>query len=89
MRGGHGLRAETGTSVQGGHRHDAFGPSSGSALPKIIGVLVAIGVLRAVLGNVRRHAGTSDWHERRHEAIAKLHRELHREDAERAAADPA
>jgi hypothetical protein len=75
--------------MHGGHRSAAYGPRSGSALPRIIGVLLAIGVLRAVMGHVRRHARTSDWHGRRREAIGELHRELHRRDADRSTVDPA
>ena len=55
--------------------------SHGSMLPKIIGVLIVIGLVRAVIGKGRHHGGPSAWRERRREAIAQLHRELHAEDA--------
>jgi hypothetical protein len=50
-------------------------------LPKIIGVLLVIGLVRALIGMGRHHGGPSAWHERRREAIARLHRELHAQDA--------
>ncbi|MGH2358267.1 MAG: hypothetical protein ACRDGJ_09675 [Candidatus Limnocylindria bacterium] len=50
-------------------------------LPKIIGILVLIGLLRAVISKSLRHGGPGGWRERRREAIAELHRELHRQDA--------
>ena len=55
------------------------GGSVGSMLPKLIGILVAMAVLRNVVGGVKRHQGGSGW-SRRREAIAELHRELHAGD---------
>ena len=40
-----------------------------------------IGLVRALIGKGRHHGGPSAWRERRREAIAQLHRELHAEDA--------
>ena len=48
-------------------------------LPKLIGILVAMAVVRNVVGGVKRHQGGSGW-SRRREAIAELHRELHASD---------
>ncbi|HEY6608425.1 MAG TPA: hypothetical protein VI277_04435 [Candidatus Limnocylindria bacterium] len=56
------------------------GPSMGAAIPKLIAVLVAIGVVRSVVGAKRHHGEGSRWNRRR-EAIAQLHRELHAADA--------
>ena len=61
------------------------GGSIGSMLPKLIGILVAMAVVRNVVGGVKRHQGGSGW-SRRREAIAELHRELHAGDT---AAQPA
>ncbi len=61
------------------------GGSIGSMLPKLIGILVAMAVIRNVVGGVKRHQGGSGW-SRRREAIAELHRELHAGDT---AAQPA
>jgi len=57
------------------------GAGSGSVIPKIIGVLLAIGLLRAIASHRSRHAGPDGWRDRRREAIAKLHRQLHEEEA--------
>ena len=65
-----------------GRDRDAEGRGShGSVLPKIIGVLIVIGLVRAVIGKGRHHGGPSAWRERRRDAIAQLHRELHAQDA--------
>ena len=61
------------------------GGSLGSMLPKLIGILAAMAVIRSVVGGVKRHQGGSGW-SRRREAIAELHRELHAGDT---AAEPA
>ena len=56
-----------------------------SALPKVIGVIVAVGLIRMLASHRRGHDGGT-WRERRLEMIADMHRELHRqEDVE---ADP-
>ena len=52
------------------------GGSTGSMLPKVIGILVAMAVIRTVVGAKRHHGGSSGW-SRRREAIAEFHRELH------------
>lgn len=56
------------------------GGSIGSMLPKLIGILVAMAVIRTVMGAKRHHGGSSRWTGRR-EAIAEFHRDLHAEDA--------
>jgi hypothetical protein len=53
----------------------------GSAVPKIIGVLIAVGLLRAIVGHRRRHGGPDGWRDRRRVMIATLHRQLHEEEA--------
>jgi len=57
------------------------GAGSSAVVPKIVGVLVALMVVRVLLKVGKRTAGSTEWRERRHEAIAKLHRELHAADA--------
>jgi hypothetical protein len=59
-----------------GPRH---GQVTGSFLPRIFGLLVAMALVRTVLGVARRHGGAPGRGGRR-EAIAKLHRELHERD---------
>jgi hypothetical protein len=59
-----------------GPRH---GQMTGSVIPRILGLLVAMALVRTVLGAVRRHGGSSRRGGHR-EAIAKLHRELHERD---------
>jgi hypothetical protein len=75
--------AESGRSIRGSF-YPGDGPrggtSIGSVLPKLIGILVAMAVIRNVVGAKRHHAGSSRW-SRRREAIAEFHRELHAEDA--------
>jgi hypothetical protein len=53
------------------------GEGSGSVLPKVIGVVVAIGLIRLLVSHKRGHDGGS-WRDRRREMIAEVHRELHR-----------
>ena len=55
------------------------GGSIGAILPKVIGVMVAMAVVRTVIASAKHHGGSSRWGRRR-EAIAELHRELHAED---------
>ena len=55
------------------------GGSIGSVVPKLIAVLVAVAVIRNVVGAKRHHSGGSRW-SRRREAIAEFHRELHAQD---------
>ena len=62
-------------------RTAGHGGSMESVLPKVIGLLLAIGLIKVVIGHGRRHGGSSDWRERRRAAIAEFHRELHAEDA--------
>lgn len=60
----------------------AGGAGFASPLPKILGVLLAVVVLRTLARAAGRHGhgGSSGW-SRRREAIAELHRELHAQDA--------
>ena len=51
--------------------------SIGAVLPKLIGLLVVMAVIR----KVARHHGGSSGGSRRREAIAEFHRELHAGDA--------
>lgn len=53
--------------------------SMGAAIPKLILIVVAIGVVRSIAGAKRHHREGSPW-SRRREAIAQLHRELHAGD---------
>ena len=55
------------------------GSGAASAVPKIIGVLLALGLLRAIVGHRGRHGGREALRQRRHEAIADFHRRLHDE----------
>jgi len=55
------------------HRH-------GSAVPKLLAIVMAA-MLMKVLARVSRQAGSPKWRERRHAAIADIHRRLHEEDA--------
>jgi hypothetical protein len=57
------------------------GGSIGTMLPKLLAILVAVAVIRNVVGGVKRHHGGSSGWSRRREAIAELHRELHAGDA--------
>ena len=57
----------------------AGGGSIGAILPKVIGVMVAMAVVRTVIASAKHHGGSSRWGRRR-EAIAELHRELHAQD---------
>ena len=56
------------------------GGSIGSVVPKLVAILVAMAVIRTVVGAKRHHGGPS-MRSRRREAIAEFHRELHVEDA--------
>jgi hypothetical protein len=55
------------------HRH-------GSAVPKVLAIVMAV-MLMKVLARVSRQAGSPQWRERRHAAIADLHRRLHEDEA--------
>ena len=55
------------------------GEGGGSVLPKVIGVVVAIGLIRMIASHKRGHGG-SGWADRRREMIAEVHRELHRQE---------
>lgn len=64
------------------------GGSIGSALPKLLAILVAMAVVRTVVGAKRGHRGSGRWG-RRQEAIAQFHRELHtRDEAAEVTAQP-
>lgn len=54
--------------------------SVASVLPKLLAILVAMAVVRNVVGAKRRHGGSSGT-SRRREAIAQFHRELHADEA--------
>jgi hypothetical protein len=56
------------------------GGSIGSVVPKLLAILVAMVVVRNVIGAKRQHGGPSR-RSRRREAIAEFHRELHAEDS--------
>jgi len=75
MRRGHQSRAATDVERERAHTH------GGPAVPKIVGILVALVIVRVLLKVGKRTAGSAEWRERRHEAIATLHRQLHAEDA--------
>jgi len=55
------------------------GDGGSSVLPKVIGVVVAIGLIRMLVSHKRGHEGGS-WRDRRREMIAEVHRELHRQE---------
>jgi hypothetical protein len=50
----------------------------GSVLPKLIGILVAVSLLRMVARH--RHGGGGSWRDRRRDVIAEIHRELHAQE---------
>jgi hypothetical protein len=86
----HGHAADSGMQIRGTF-YPSDGPgggSIGSVVPKLLGVLVAMVVVRAVIGAKRGHGGSSRW-SRRREAIAAFHRELHTEDAAAGAGEAA
>ncbi len=72
--------AESGRPIRG-----TFYPGEGShggksvvaVLPKLLSILVAMAVVRKVVGS---HHGGSSMRSRRREAIAQFHRELHAEE---------
>ena len=51
-----------------------------SMLPKLLAILVAMAVVRNVIGAKRRRHGGSSPMSRRREAIAQFHRDLHADD---------
>ena len=55
------------------------GEGGSSVLPKVIGVVAAIGLIRMLVSHKRGHEGAS-WRDRRREMIAEVHRELHRQE---------
>jgi hypothetical protein len=66
-----------------GHGRGYYEPypaeGSGSVLPKVIGVVVAVGLIRMLVSHKRGHDGGS-WRNRRREMIAEIHRDLHRQE---------
>ncbi len=88
----HGTFRQDQPGEAGGPIKGTFYPSQsrhggGSALPKLLAILVAMAVIRNVVATVKRnHGGGSHW-SRRREAIADLHRELHAGDATAQSAD--
>ena len=83
----HATFRQSSSSEPGGPIQGTFYPSDGprgaasvaSVVPKLLAVLVAMAVIRTVVGAKRRHGGSSGM-SRRREAIAQFHRELHAED---------
>jgi hypothetical protein len=81
----HATFRQSGPTESGRPIRGTFYPSDGprgsasiaSVLPKLIGILVVMAVIRTV---ARHHGGSSRW-SRRREAIAEFHRELHAGDA--------
>ena len=63
------------------HRPESEDRAPGSAVAKILGVIVALALVRVLLHAGRRSTGSGHWRQRRHEAIANMHRRLHAEDA--------
>ncbi|HEX7171642.1 MAG TPA: hypothetical protein VF365_03420 [Candidatus Limnocylindria bacterium] len=52
-----------------------------SAVPKILGILMAFMLLRVIIKVGHRVSGSPAMRARRHATIAELHRRLHSEDA--------
>ena len=84
----HATFRQSGTADPGRPIQGTFYPSDArqgaasvvSLLPKLLAILVAMAVVRNVVGAKRRHGGPSGM-SRRREAIAQFHRELHAADA--------
>jgi len=55
--------------------------SIGSGLAKLAVLLVAVAVVRGVIGRAGAHRGGGSGMSQRRQMIAELHRELHAEDA--------
>jgi hypothetical protein len=75
--------AESGRAIRGTFYpgdESRGGGSIGSVVPKLLAILVAMAVVRTVIGAKRQHGGPSR-RSRRREAIAEFHRELHAEDS--------
>jgi len=62
-----------------GYYEPYSGEGAGSVLPKVIGVVVAIGLIRMLVSHKRGHEGGS-WRDRRRAMIAEVHSELHRQE---------
>ena len=80
----HATSRQNGPAESGGPIRGTFypGKSGGgrsivAVLPKLLSILVAMAVVRKVVGS---HHGGSSMRSRRREAIAQFHRELHAED---------
>ena len=81
----HATSRQNGPAESGGPIRGTFYPSEGSGggksivavLPKLVSILVAVAVVRKVVGS---HHGGSSMRSRRREAIAQFHRDLHAED---------
>ena len=81
----HATSRQNGPAETGGPIRGTFYPGEGSGggksliavLPKLLSILVAMAVVRKVVGS---HRGGSSMRSRRREAIAQFHRELHAED---------
>ena len=78
MHGGRRHRAAASdTEAPGGHAHGG----AESILPRIVGLVLAITLVRVLLRIGRRASGHSQWRDRQREAIARLHSELHQAES--------
>lgn len=66
-------------AIDGGEATRHPHASAGSAVPKILGILMAFMLLRVLFKVGHRVSGSPAMRARRHAALAKLHRELHSE----------
>lgn len=71
--GRHSRHAAIGGGETTSHTH----ASGGSAMPKILGILVAFMLVRVLVRVGHRVSGSPAMRARRRTAIARLHRELH------------
>lgn len=73
--GRHSRHATTDGGEATSHPH----ASAGSAVPKILGILTALMLLRVLVKDGHRVSGSPAMRARRRAALATLHRELHNE----------
>ena len=66
-------------AIDGGEATGHTRASGGSAMPKILGILVALMLVRVLVRVGHRVSGSPAMRARRRTAIARLHRELHDE----------
>ena len=64
------------------------GQGGDSMVPKLLGVIFVVGLIRMLVSHKRGHDGGS-WRARRLEMIADVHRELHRQEDLKADTDRA